>query len=426
MSRLSRVALVQSLGPIGLMKMAGGRHRARDTGGQSGTIQFENPPGTVVSTTVRTTGFDNRFTCDDTVGIRDVPHPLTLVKQVWQKREPLNGAITGGNVVRYTNAVANSQTLYPADLITQLPPSDALAIQTAAARSNPGRVGVHTPVFLAELRDIPHLIKQGGDLLRELNAAGRTPRAMQSYLSGLRTARRGAGIYLGYEFGVRPLISDISKMLGFTELVDKRVSELQRFYSSGGLRRRIDVFEKTDTDGGAETINSDYGGTIVANKTRVTRQKKWVVCRWRPTALPHFRNGANLRSLAKHILFAWQTGRLDTQLTEVWTGMPWTWLFDWFAHVGDFMQAHSNAIPCNLYQCTVMYNTETKVHWTRNTAINPSVTGGNATFTRSSKLRGIGALSPLPVAEIPFLNSGQYSILASLALLGRNRPGSVH
>lgn len=335
--------------------------------------------------------------------------------------EPLNGRIdTALTQTVFTQWVPRTYSINPADLITEFPPSDGMSVQTAAARSNPGRVSLNLPVAIAELRDIPHLVKFAGQQWIDWTRAGRTPYATHRYLENMRHARSGAGIYLGYEFGIRPVLSDLEKIIGFTALVDRRVNELQRLYSNGGLRRRITTFEKTDSDSSVDTINSDFGLTISARKHRQTTQKKWVVIRWLPTAFPHFRNGANIRSFVRSLISG-SSGRGHQVVYDLWEATPWTWLFDWFNHVGDFMQAHSGAVPCQMGRCSVMYQTETTVTWSR-IGGNQQITGGSAQFHRTRKKRAIGVLSPLPQVSIPFLNGGQLSILGSLALLGRNRP----
>lgn len=405
--------------------MPGTRTRTRQSDEPDGDINVRDSSGAIVDHITKLPFKHENSSCGDVVGSWDTVNFFNLDKKEWTHSEPLNGSAPtfGSNTVEYNNWVARAYTVFPGDVAIAVP-SDNASIQQAAARSNPGRVGVHLPVFLAELRDIPHLIKSGGDLLTQFWRLGRTPSARSQYLSSLGAARNGAGIYLNYQFGVQPLISDIRKMLMFTELVDRRVGDLQRLYSSGGLHKKITVFSDVQTISGVDIVNSDWSVVFQARKTITTQKKKWVVLHWRPTAYPSFRHGTNMRYLARRLVTG-TSGFGHQQMTELWEALPWSWFIDWFANVGQWMQAHSNAVPVQMDRCSVMSSTETTGTWSRISG--PStVSGGSSSYRHVNKLRSSGALSPTPLGEIPFLNSAQYSVLASLAMLGRNRPRVVN
>jgi hypothetical protein len=381
-----------------------------------GNILWYHPPGTLVATVTKGITKNTNNSCSD-VGDGDFHtiNPFTLVKEEWGSMEHLNGTLENATDQKiFTNWIPRAYSLPPNDLSITGIPSDNSSVTTAAARSNPGRIQMHLPVAIAELRDIPHMIKQGGDLLRRFLSSNRSAAAVSSYLGGLASARDGAGIYLGYQFGIRPIISDVQKMLQFTQLVDRRVNELERLYSNGGLRRRVNVFTGTDSSSAIDNINTDLAVVIQARKTLTTTVKKWATLHWKPTALPTIVHGEALRRRAWSLVTG-TSGDGHQIITEAWEALPWSWFIDWFDNVGNFLQAHSNAVPTAMDRCSIMYNTETICQWSRLPG-NDVITGGNASFTRSRKNRISGSLSPLPVADIPFLNGGQLSILSALSV----------
>jgi hypothetical protein len=100
----------------------------------------------------------------------------------------------------------------------------------------------------------------------------------------------------------------------------------------------------------------------------------------------------------------------------VWNLLPWTWLIDWFAHVGSFLQAKQNSVGFHPGAAYVMR------HFVRGTdhylTTVPTFKGTVEVpvFKQESKNRFPYDASQLS-ASMPILTGEQIGVLASLAIL---------
>jgi hypothetical protein len=277
------------------------------------------------------------------------------------------------------------------------------------ARTNPSRPSVLLPVFWLELRDIPDMIRQAGRFL--LHA-----KRWRQYIRTDHQTRDLATANLAFQFGWAPLLGDLLKLADFQSSVDKRLKEIRNATKHGGYRRRIPL------DGTqSKTLRSGYHANFGNYRNfyleyEVTSSTKcWAVMKWKPTSgdvLPS-RDG-DIRPYVLGI-------HPSNVLSNVWEALPWSWLIDYFANIGDVLDAgnHHLATP----------------------------NGGSVMFTRTTVAKhdrqeqGLDELSagtarkvehfPSPVstaaltARIPSLGAGQLSILGSLSVLkGRRILGS--
>lgn len=338
--------------------------------------------------------YADRSVCKDSTG-RDADHDLDIDHES-RLIDPLNGerftSPTAGR--KFSNYLAPGQLVSLSHLTTPGAPSFGVAGTTVLARTHPGRADVSLPVFIAELRDLPNMLRSAGEFLR-----GRTIR-------GLR--RKLAGEYLSYNFGWSPLFSDLRKMMQFQASVDKRAQELKRLYSKGGLKRRIRIGNWSNHQEDNPTIDSVTGIVITTRRSVDTAVKMWGTVRWRPAALPVTITNEALRKQAENAIFG-----KSLQVVDAWNLIPWSWLVDWFGNIGDFLEAHNNRIPCYPGPINVMKTTETNVHWTR-TDSNNWVKGGNSHATLRTLQRRI--TSGTMEADFSFLSNRQFSILGALGV----------
>lgn len=268
-------------------------------------------------------------------------------------------------------------------VLPSLPLFDAAAF-LASVNPNKGQIGL--PEFIREFKEMPRLLQLAGNTI----------------------LKKGAGAYLTYQFGWKPLISDAKKMMDFTGRVDRKVRELHELYNRGGIHR----MRVTNRDTGIDTTNYTAGGISVSSITlktsRVTTRRRWATTRFVPTTLPP-RDESDYRRRAMQIVLG-----MDLSPSTAWQLMPWSWLIDWFSNVGDYLVQFNNTCPVKATPPCVMTHTQTIEIHTRTDNIT-SCKGGELTLERNTKLRAIAA--PTLSASVPFLTNRQLSILGALSIV---------
>jgi hypothetical protein len=367
---------------------------------------FENyvPGGTWGSTTQ--TWKQSNGSCQDVVGDYGGLHSFDLDKTS-RSPNPVNGYVTSGSTtqqlsgwvpLRFQNEGINH-------LAITRQYTDSSALTKTMASSNPNKPVVSLPVFLAELKDIPRTIFRLGDML--LNRGGLTT-----------VDKAFASSYLGVSYGWAPLIGDLAKLFQFQDLVEKKIRELNRMHSNGGIRRkRVLQRDSTTLTDGPWAMNTAGGLGIYARCTRVTTYTEWCTVRWslKPSSAPK-PTDMDIRRQAENIVrgTTWQHDPWAIA-SDLWELTPWSWLTDWFTNVGDYLNAHRGYVPVQASRGCVMKHTHTVGAFSR-TSGNATTTGGDGTIERHTKLRRVVSTTPLVEAGIPFLTGHQLSILGSLAL----------
>nr|UJQ84963.1 MAG: putative maturation protein [Leviviridae sp.] len=343
-------------------------------------------------------GLVSRDRCDDIIGNPNNDNPLLIDKYKMDLRLMNGQEIGPGDSYKIYTSWIPTYFLTPSSRaqhasITGLPSAASDAIRLRAM-TNPGRAEVSLPVFIGEARDLPHMIKSAGDSLLK----------RRKYWF-----RNSAGQYLSWEFGWKPLMNDLRKIVTFQSSVDSRVKELERLYSKGGLKRRM----KLGHWGAVEQLNnrfieSSLGTVIQARETRFTQVERWGTIRWKPTTLPKSIDRPELQRQAIKAVFG-----LSLQAEDVWNLVPWTWLIDWFTNAGDFLEAHGNRIPALPGPANIMTKSESVIRWDRTTAPNwVKWERSSMDYVTKERYVGSGSLS----ATLPFLSGRQMSILSALAV----------
>ena len=219
---------------------------------------------------------------------------------------------------------------------------------------------------------------------------------------------------MSYQFGWKPLLSDLRKLINFQSIVDKRAQEIKRLYSKGGLKRRMSLYTSQRSAKSSSVVESSCGRIFNATVESNGLGRAWATIRWKPTKLPPVINDETSRQQAFKAAFG-----IGLEAADVWNLVPWSWLVDWFSSTGDYLAAHANKIPASPGDLNVMVHERTVRQFTRTNNLN--ISGGNATITYETKKRFIGG-GPGITATLPFLSGRQLSILGSLAILrGRRR-----
>lgn len=349
--------------------------------------------------------------CVDVSGLPKQDHPLTITERDHRGWPPLNGRVDqgGGSYIEYRNYDPSGNTN-----VSHLPanpslPSVGVSATDLRARTNPSREYVSIPNFAAEIKDFPQMFKQ----MKALGPVLRNLRHRNHAALGAVASQ-----YLGYEFGWKPLISDLSQMLQFQVQVDKRIVELNKLYSSSGLKRRLNLYDSTVTSGSNSiVVDSSLGTFIRAKKFVVTRRRRWGTIRWRPTAVPADIGHQALGRTARRLVYG--MGHLGIDATQAWNLLPFSWLADWFGNFGDWLAAHRNDVPAApTGPCNIMTLTETYETWQRTDSVK-AITGAEGVRILRTKERAqsSGTLS----VTLPLATGRQLSILAALNLQRKKR-----
>lgn len=262
------------------------------------------------------------------------------------------------------------------------------AATRGAARTNPSRSSVDMPSELLQLHQLPDIIRQAGQ--NELGRVG--------------------GANLGYQFGVAPIISDAVALADIQHLIAARADELLRAERQGGIRRTV-VVDAGSAQEFRNTFLQTDGLFIRENVSWWTGETVKVHSRWVPDGSYAPLTQSNREYvLMRRALRAVTGGTIDG--ATAWELMPWSWLVDYFAHVGEYFNASRNIVGLVLNDVAVMRHTVTRVEF-------GGITGSDFGFSSFSgrwetKTRKTSFVAPT-LSSASFLSANQTGIVASLA-----------
>lgn len=296
-----------------------------------------------------------------------------------------SGNITGRRWVNWQmDRLSNPHDGLYAHLIHPDKPTNAQLAAKCLKMTNPSRPYVDIGIMIGELRDFPLLIQRGGDSL------------IQKF--GKQTLNR--------EFGWKPLASDLRKLMDFQKVVLERMKEIDRLESEGGLKRTVTLW-KGSTISSYDVITQS-GDKLTCHHyldyCTQTEIKGFVV--WKPS-FPQIKQGERLAKIMDTIL------GLRFDISTLWNIIPWTWLIDWFSNVGDILEASRNQMEATHSSIQLMTHSKTTIQ-------GPSSVTGISPFngTLETKTRRTVAGVTLE-AHLPFLSTGQISILGSIGVTRR-------
>lgn len=336
----------------------------------------------------------NWITSNETVVDETLPgdgHPFQVDKLTWdgQVMSSLNSFWIVDKGTR-TESFCINQGLNHLSILGS--PTDGNAAVELLALTNPSRPVIDLPVFIAELRDLPMLIK----------------------LQGKTLLQKGAGANLSYQFGWAPLISDLKKLLNFQDEVAKREKELKHLFESG-LKRTRTLFSGTDQTLPVKTLVNSQGFLSIesmVNKTTVLEVRGH--CKWKPDAMPP-KTSDDMRRLARNAVLGIDTG--VGVLSTAWELVPWSWLVDWTFNIGQYLVSKRNLVGATPYDIQIMRHTVTEeAYRTVTTPASVFCTDGVKRKESKSRVRATPSLS----AQLPYLSLKQLSILASISVLKGN------
>lgn len=266
------------------------------------------------------------------------------------------------------------------------------------AKCNPGQAHVNVPQQLGELKDLPDLIRRWG-------------------ISLLGKAAKG---YLSWRWCLKPMISDVRKMLQFVETANKRFRELRRLRDVGYIRRRCDLGTETVCSSPYSVLLHSEAFTMYGRRTDLRTRKSWGSVNWKVSQDSQILNmeDAELMKFTRRTMLGLNSyGALEA----AWELVPWSWFIDWFSNVGTLISASNNAVGCTWSRpCVMMISKseaiihlrEDEAQWKRNMWTCPF------RWVKVHKARFPALpIIPFPTPYLPTLTSRHWSILASLAVL---------
>lgn len=185
-------------------------------------------------------------------------------------------------------------------------------VTAALARINPSVPNIQIGTFLWELREFPKMLYQLGHAL---------------------TKPRGSdvpGSYVAYQFGWAPLVSDLKTLINLASEIEKKESSFNKAQGTKRMRGTLENRKWVDAVNASLTLDNK---SHTIKTSREWTSKTWYVAKWKNSAdVPSFATDGMLerfgRALGSH-----------QPMSAIWNALPWSWLIDYFANVGTYLEA---------------------------------------------------------------------------------------
>jgi len=346
--------------------------------------------------------------CVDVVGNFPKPNPFDL-SIITTRRPNLNGVqFSGATKVRELISYPIDLDPAPPDPRGQFPVLDEIDRSNLSwsllGKTNISAPHVSVPTAIGELKDLPSLVKGwGADLLSRI-AKG----------------------HLTWRWAIRPMVSDIRKLLMFKAAVQRRALDLSIMRVQRYTTRKASLDSSTITQfTPAVTINSTSTNAVIrADRTRIYTSKVWGTVKWKldpSVVLPY--DEAKLDDLAWRLTFGITSHEL---LATLWELTPWSWLIDWFLGIGQVIAATNNTVKATWAELCIMRTTSSDTTY----AVLPGAWQSYFSLDGSILERHVRKerwpstpLLPFIPSLRPLVSLKAWSILASLAAL-RWSPGA--
>ncbi|DAD52495.1 maturation protein, partial [ssRNA phage SRR5467091_14] len=355
-------------------------------------------------------------------------HDLDSVRKQNMIRGIVDGVITVNTVVGGTgqitthtfhNYVPTGDGIDPRSMV---PPgfNSSYWKTRALALLNPTRpTQANIPLSLFELKDMPRMLKELGDayaayrlLRRRSQNSGGTKNWQAVGLAGYTPQA-----LLSVNFGWGPLFSDLHTLLLYSKAVNNRLQFLKNIGAGKTIKRKL----------GSSTFRITEGlviGDVVSYRTiRLYKDRQWC------TAKYALKDPSWITDESERINAALSVYGLRNQqwlsLSQVWNMIPWSWLIDYFANIGDVLEASMGYAPVSIRSLNVMQ--ETVVERTPE-AIQGLAASIYTPFKHSlTSKRRASFINPTPSYSFtPYLTGHEQMILGSLVLSGILRSRLTH
>lgn len=285
----------------------------------------------------------------------------------------------------------------------------------AWARFKPGKPAMQLGVFLAELKDMPRMVRDLKEKCQILkNWRGRS--SWRKFISSKD--------FLSYQMAWKPFVSDIHKMCQETFQWRKRLDRLQANAGvwktvGGSLQDGIPEYSDYETStfwGGVFPILSTWYYAQPSECTlRVARSQRI----WFRGKMKYFMAPINTRAGEFNALRRLYGISLTPDL--VWNIMPWSWLVDWFTNTGDVISNFTTGAVDDLVAAWAYVMGHTVTESQQALRIYPKCDGAVKPLTLNARVsvecKNRGAATPFGFGlDAGDLTLRQFAILSALGI----------
>lgn len=272
--------------------------------------------------------------------------------------------------------------------------------------TNPFRPQLLLPAFIAELRELPKMIRDLGRL-----KLGKKP----IYRNTKDIARE----WVGLNFGWKPLIGDLMSIVDIGLGIAERQKEVDRLYSKSGLKRRLGLGKVS----AAPWLWIEYPPGRAPWTPIVLSCKyeceRWAVVKYKPAA--DTQTGKLVPPPDTNQMRRIMAGLTsEAAIASAWELLPWSWLIDYSVNIGGFLNSKQQGWrfeierACLMKHYTCIGTSEGQSH---TDALNRTVSVSSCTARWESKTRQPILPPTQPNVRMPVLSGTQLSILGSLATM---------
>jgi hypothetical protein len=342
---------------------------------------------------------------DDIVGNMSGSNPFslhTLCKITPHLTVTLYSTTTGQVTQIYEEFPIGYNTGSPAYPSVVYPEPDSAQLQDIGwqvlAKCNPAQSHVNVPQQLGELKDLPDLIKGWGKGLLSSIAKG----------------------YLSWRWCLKPMISDVSKMLEFVDAANKRFRQLKHLRDVGYIKKRCNLGTESWSGPAYDVLLHSNAFLIHGVRQNTFTRKRWGSVNWKvqsSSSILDMEDRELMNFTRRTMLGISSAGALEA----AWELVPWSWFYDWFSNTGTLISASNNSVGCTWSRPCLMQTSTSVAHiniaedepaWKRKCWSSPFV------WARIHKARYPATpIIPFPTPYMPTLTGKHWSILASLAAL---------
>jgi hypothetical protein len=296
----------------------------------------------------------------------------------------------------------NPENMSLASYCPEPTPFDWVYWQTKAlANMNPNRPTVDLPLFLYELKDFPRMLRDAGHLLKVINEGG------MKLVKQLHP-REVANAHLAYSFGWAPLVSDLLSLFNLSKSIEDRKAYFRSLERGTRVRRglrRGEIARSISSNGYAIAASGEID--LMADVQFTEKLRVWFTANAKlMTKLP---DASELQSLTEETVLG-----LNVSAATFWEAIPWSWLIDYFANIGDLMAATRGNIPWQATRMNLMATSEVETKLV-NVRLRPGMTRFTGGVLKNTVKRRYVSTYPTPSLSYDrFLSGGQMAILGSL------------
>lgn len=291
--------------------------------------------------------------------------------------------------------------------LASMPAPSTSDFQRTMALTNPANPIINLPNVIWELKDVPDMIRQGGRVLKAIQAG----RGFKHLIRKNSAVRDTAAANLAIEFGWKPFLNDLIAIGKLQSSMEKRRKMFEKL-KTRGLRGRVGLGNTVSTSYNAGYPLFSVGGLLVTAPLFTTLSaERWGTIRWKINqSMPLPQTDGELYRHALGLTAA------NIPLA-VWESLPWSWLTDWFVSVDQMLKASNRTTAIPTHVCVMTKRTTTAAHPGK------VLKGSNYLATLSPGTKKVwrherhpfGGVLPIS-ASFPFLTGYQLSILGSLAI----------